>query len=170
MKISGFPIQVLEDFNVVIRRGRCNRHCVNFLKKVSLKRKEQEETVYDAMGRVRKHDIDLDEAKFWSKRYLKRLQKQYMVTEKQFNIGTKPYKSLVQQTDENEQPLEDGDNINTFNVSMTNHRSLEIFQDDLYLKYRRFEELDKNLSKEELEKSIAKFKTLVSTDFKQTQR
>jgi hypothetical protein len=97
------------------------------LRKIPVKRKEQEETIYDAMGRTRKHDFDLDEAKFWSKRYLKRLQKQYMVTEKQFNIGSKPYKSLIQQTDENEQPLEDGDNINTFNVSMTNHRSLEVF-------------------------------------------
>jgi hypothetical protein len=53
---------------------------------------------------------------------------------------------------------------------MTNHRSLDIFQDDLYLKYRRFEELDKNLSKEEQEKSIAKFKNLVASDFKLTQR
>lgn len=87
---------------MVIRRGRCNRHCVNFLKKISLKRKEQEATICDAMGRPRKHDIDLEEAKFWSKRYLKRVRKQYMVTEKQFKIGAKPYKSLVQQTDEHE--------------------------------------------------------------------
>lgn len=122
------------------------------------------------MGRPRKHDTDLDEAKFWSKRYLKRVRKQYMVTEKQYKIGSKPYLSLVQQTDEHEQPLEEGDNINMFNVSNTNHRALETFQSDLYSKFKRFEQMDKDLGKDEQEKSVAKFKNIVAQGFKLTQR
>lgn len=55
-------------------------------------------------------------------------------------------------------------------MSNTNHRALEVFQEDLQSKFRRFEHTDKALTREEQEKSVAKFKSLVATDYKQTQR
>ena len=51
--------------------------------------------------------------------------------------------------------------MNSLNVSVTNHRALDSFKEHLFRRYQPFDGLESDLTKEEGEKSLTKFKSLM---------
>jgi hypothetical protein len=70
------------DCEFVVRRGRNNRPLMAAFKKLQGSKRKDEAMICDALGRPRRHNIDLDDAKMWNRRYLKRIEKQYALTQK----------------------------------------------------------------------------------------